>query len=94
MSYIEEKKKKEMVYMRLAQIQNLKISYVCTEHEVAFMWCIGQCKKKYHTKKASWMSGYVSHISVNNYSIRVVSRVNYFQKNRWVLRIGSAQIGT
>ena len=26
------------------------------------------------------MSGYVSHISVNNYSIRVTSRVNYFQK--------------
>ena len=26
------------------------------------------------------MSGYVSHISVNDYSIRVVSRVNYFQK--------------
>ena len=26
------------------------------------------------------MSGYVSHISVNNYSIRVVPRVNYFQK--------------
>ena len=26
------------------------------------------------------MSGYVPHISVDNYSIRVVSRVNYFQK--------------
>ena len=26
------------------------------------------------------MSGYVSHISDNNYSIRVASRVNYFQK--------------
>ena len=58
MSYIEEKKKKEMVYMWLAQIQNLKISYVCTEHEVAFMWCVGQCKKKYQTKKGimnEWM---------------------------------------
>ena len=26
------------------------------------------------------MSGYVSYISVNNYSIRVASKVNYFQK--------------
>ena len=26
------------------------------------------------------MSGYVSHISVNDYSIRVVTRLNYFQK--------------
>ena len=25
------------------------------------------------------MNGYVSHISVNNYSIRFVSRVTYFQ---------------
>ena len=31
-------------------------------------------------KKASWMSGYVYRISVNDYSVRVVSRVNYFQK--------------
>ena len=39
------------------------------------------------------MSGYVSHISVNNYSIRVASKENY-SKNRWALKIGSAQIGT
>ena len=39
MSYIEEKKKKKMVYMWLAQIQNLKISYVCTEHEVVSCEC-------------------------------------------------------
>ena len=26
------------------------------------------------------MRGYVSHISVNDYGIRVLSRVNYFQK--------------
>ena len=26
------------------------------------------------------MSGYVSHISVNEDSVRVVSKVNYFQK--------------
>ena len=26
------------------------------------------------------MSTYVSHVSVNDYSVRVVSRVNYFQK--------------
>ena len=37
MSYIEEKKKKEMVYMYLAQTQNLKIYYVFIEHDVAFM---------------------------------------------------------
>ena len=35
---------------------------------------------KYQTKKASWMSGYVSHISVNDCSMRVVSTVNYFHK--------------
>ena len=40
------------------------------------------------------MSACVSHISVNDYSIRVVSRVNYFQKNSWAQKIGSAQIGT
>ena len=51
-------------------------------------------QEKIPYKEASGMSGYVSHISVNNYSIRVVSRVNYFQKNRWALKIGSAQIGT
>ena len=37
MNYIEEKKKKQMVYIKLAQIQNLKIFYDCTDHEVAFM---------------------------------------------------------
>ena len=37
-------------------------------------------QEKIPYKEASGMSGYVSHISVNNYSIRVVSRVNYFQK--------------
>ena len=36
-------------------------------------------QEKIPYKEASGMSGYVSHISVNNYSIRVVSRVNYFQ---------------
>ena len=49
--------------MQLAQIQNLKISYVCTEHGVAFMWYIGKNTKQ---KKASWMSGYVSHRWVVN----------------------------
>ena len=69
-----------MVYMQLAKIQNLKISYGCIEHDVAFMWSVGQCKENTKQKKASWMSGYVSHISVNDYGIRVLSRVNYFQK--------------
>ena len=31
-------------------------------------------------KMATRVSGYVSHISVNDYSISAVSRVNYFQK--------------
>ena len=37
-------------------------------------------KKIPYKKKASRMNEYVSHISVNDYSTRVVSRVNYFKK--------------
>ena len=44
------------------------------------MWSVGQCKENTKQKKASWMRGYVSQISVNDYGIRVLSRVNYFQK--------------
>ena len=65
-SYEEEKNEKEMLYMLLAQIQNLQISYVCNEHGMTLMLCVGQCREKYHTEKASWMSAYVSHISVHD----------------------------
>ena len=40
----------------------------------------GYVGKNTKQKKASSMSGYVSHISVIDYSVRVVSRVNYFKK--------------
>ena len=40
----------------------------------------GNAGKNTKQKKASRMSGYVSRMSVNNCSIRVVSRVNYSQK--------------
>ena len=66
---LEEKKEKEILYMWLAQIQNFRISYVYNEHGVAFMWCVGQCREKYHTENASWMRAYVFHISFHDYSI-------------------------
>ena len=37
-------------------------------------------KKIPYKKKVSRMNEYVSHISVNYFSTRVVSRVNFFQK--------------
>ena len=40
----------------------------------------GNARKNTKQKKASCMSGCVSHIPVIDYSIRVVSRVNYFEK--------------
>ena len=70
-SYEEEKKEKEIIYMWLAQTQNLQIFYVCNQHGMTFMWCVGQCRKKYHKEKALWMSAYVSHISVHDYSIYI-----------------------
>ena len=64
-SYEEQKKEKEMLYMLLAQIQNLRISYFAMN--MAWLLCdVGQCRGKYHTEKASWISAYVSHITVHD----------------------------
>ena len=42
---------------------------LCNEHGVAFIWYVEQCREKYHTEKASWLSAYVSRISVHNYGV-------------------------
>ena len=47
--YRTEKEKGNGIYVIST---NLKFkSYVCTEHDVTFMWCVGQWRKNYHTKK-------------------------------------------
>ena len=68
--YRREKEKGNGIYV-ISTNPKLKISYVCTEHEVAFMWCIGQCRKKipYSKRHHEWVDMFLI------FQLMIVSRL-------------------